>query len=52
MPINGIAGLTPSLISGVYHMRFTLPLIALAAIAAPVVAAPLDAEEIVTVRVA
>lgn len=52
MPINGIASLTPSLISGVYHMRFTLPLIALAAIAAPVVAAPLDAEEIVTVRVA
>jgi UrcA family protein len=33
-------------------MRFTLSLIALATIAAPVAAAPLDGEEIVTVRVA
>ena len=33
-------------------MRFTLSLIALAAIATPVVAAPLDAGQIVTVRIA
>lgn len=33
-------------------MRFALPLIALAAVAAPVLAAPLDAEQIITVRVA
>jgi UrcA family protein len=51
MSANGIA--SPETLSqpfGVFTMRFTLPLIALAALAAPALAAP--AEEVVTVRIA
>lgn len=52
MPVSGIAIPTPSLYFGVYNMRFTLPLLALAAIAAPAAAATVEGEKIVTVRVA
>jgi UrcA family protein len=52
MPVNGIIIPTPSLISGVFPMRFALPLIALAAVAAPVLAAPQVDAETVTVRIA
>ena len=51
MSANGIDSRTPSLNLGVFPMRFTLPLIALAAFAAPALAAPAN-EETVTVRVA